>query len=42
MLIHYWLLIGASPRQQVYAQFAGVFAGAICGSLGYMVLCYGY
>jgi uncharacterized oligopeptide transporter (OPT) family protein len=32
------LLIGASPRQQTYAQFAGVVAGAICGSLGYMVL----
>jgi uncharacterized oligopeptide transporter (OPT) family protein len=32
------LMIGASPRQQTYAQFAGVFAGAICGSLGYLIL----
>jgi OPT family oligopeptide transporter len=32
------LMIGASPKQQAYAQFAGVFSGAICGSLGYMVL----
>ena len=32
------LMIGASPRQQSYAQFGGVFAGAICGCLGYLVL----
>jgi len=32
------LMIGASPRQQTYGQFAGVVAGAICGSLGYLVL----
>jgi OPT family oligopeptide transporter len=32
------LLVGASPRQQTYAQFFGVLAGAICGSLGYLVL----
>jgi OPT family oligopeptide transporter len=32
------LLIGASPRQQSYAQFAGIFAGAICGSFAYLVL----
>jgi uncharacterized oligopeptide transporter (OPT) family protein len=32
------LMIGASPRQQSYAQFGGVFAGAICGCLGYLIL----
>ena len=32
------LMIGASPRQQTYGQFGGVLAGAICGSLGYLVL----
>lgn len=32
------LLIGASPRQQTYGQFAGVVAGAIFGSLGYLIL----
>ncbi len=32
------LMIGASPRQQTYAQFAGVLAGAICGSFGYLIL----
>jgi len=32
------LLIGASPRQQAYAQFFGILAGAIAGSVGYMVL----
>ena len=32
------LMIGASPRQQTYGQFAGVLAGAICGSIGYLVL----
>ena len=32
------LMIGASPRQQTYAQFGGVFAGAVFGSLGYLIL----
>ncbi|MGB0588651.1 MAG: OPT family oligopeptide transporter [Myxococcota bacterium] len=32
------LMIGASPRQQTYGQFAGVFAGAVFGSLGYLLL----
>ena len=32
------LLIGASPRQQTYGQFAGVIAGAVFGSLGYLIL----
>jgi OPT family oligopeptide transporter len=32
------LMIGASPRQQSYAQFAGVIMGAICGPIAYMIL----
>jgi len=32
------LMIGASPRQQTYGQFAGVLAGAVFGSLGYVLL----
>lgn len=31
-------LIGASPRRQAISQTAGVLAGAICGSAGYLVL----
>ena len=32
------LMIGASPKQQTYSQFAGVVSGAIFGSMAYMVL----
>lgn len=32
------LLIGASPRYQAIAQFFGVFAGSIAGSLAYIIL----
>ena len=32
------LMIGASPRQQIYAQLAGVIAGALCGSYAYLLL----
>ena len=32
------LLIGASPRQQTYAQLAGVISGAFCGSFAYLIL----
>jgi uncharacterized oligopeptide transporter (OPT) family protein len=32
------LMIGASPRQQTYGQFAGVLSGAVFGSLGYLLL----
>ena len=32
------LLLGASPRQQTYAQLAGVVSGAICGAFAYLIL----
>ena len=32
------LMVGASPRHQIYAQFAGIFAGALCGSVAYTLL----
>ena len=32
------LMIGASPKQQSYAQLAGVIMGAICGPIAYLIL----
>ena len=32
------LMIGASPKQQSYAQLAGVITGAICGPIAYLIL----
>lgn len=32
------LLIGASPKQQSYAQLSGVLMGAICGPIAYLIL----
>ena len=32
------MMIGASPKQQSYAQLAGVIMGAICGPIAYLIL----